>query len=305
VSFLVLRPLKHLDVLIGALSQLDRHPSLKDTPYVPKSRASPFREVRLLQDTFESLGETMESLGRFVSVGVGQDVAFSERHRRLHVEERVVTIMFSDVQDFTRMCETLPARDLLFVITRYLSVMTRIVEMYSGTVGEILGDGLLVFWNTPIDVPDHATKACDAALAQHKAVQLLNMQFDMLGQPQLAIRIGLHTGPALSGNIGTETRMKFGCTGDAVNVASRLENLCKQYEVGVIVSGGTHDAVSQDAGLSFRYLDVVTVKGKARETQIYELLDKEVGEHEVTPSTAACDMPSLQSNCVEDGVVCA
>jgi len=142
-------------------------------------------------------------------------------------------------------------------------------------VAEILGDGLLVFWNTPGDVYQHAARACEAALAQQEALVLLNAELRALGMPQLAIRIGLHTGPVLSGNIGSHKKMKFGCMGDAVNIASRLEGLCKFYGISVICSAATHAGLPPDSGIICRRLDLVQLKGKREPTSIYEVMSRE------------------------------
>lgn len=187
--------------------------------------------------------------------------------------------MFSDVQDWTSISEKLRQRDLLLVLVLYLSWMTRIVEAFKGVVSEILGDGLLVYFNTPDDVPRHAARACASALAQQHALGALNQEFESLGLPMLSIRIGIHTGQVLSGNIGSETKMKFGCMGDSVNLAARLEGLCKFYRVGVLISKNTKDQLPADAGFVFRRLDLVQVKGRVEPTWIYELIGR-VGKPE-------------------------
>merc|ERR1712232_336986 len=121
---------------------------------------------------------------------------------RLHVSKRDVTILFSDIEGFTSISEALNQRDLLILLTRYFTVMTRISEAYGGVVAEILGDGLLIYWNTPADVKDHATMASLAALAMQLALTPLNAEFKFYHLPPISIRIGLHTGQVLSGNIG-------------------------------------------------------------------------------------------------------
>lgn len=171
---------------------------------------------------------------------------------RLHVERRQVSIMFTDIRDFTTITESITQSELLLLLTRYFSVMTRIVEYYDGVVAEILGDGLVVFWNTPDTVEDHAAKACATALAQQRALVPLNKELQKFGLPEIAVRIGLHTGPVLAGNIGSEMKMKFGCMGDAVNLTSRLEGLCKAYGVSIICSQiptrSFHQATDSSAG---------------------------------------------------------
>jgi len=236
-------------------------------------------DVSDLQDAFCRLTNSVRTFARFVPATVVKNIVRGNaRALRLHVSRREVTVMFSDIHDFTSISESLSPHDLLLILTRYLSVMTKVVEMYDGVVTEILGDGVLAFWNTPDDVPDHAAKACASALGQQAALVSLNAELEGLRMPRLAIRIGLHTGVVLSGNLGSETRMKFGCLGDAVNLASRLEGLCKNYGAGVICSGCTHGALPPDAGFICRKLDLIQVKGRTEPTDIYELMGRDLPE---------------------------
>lgn len=235
-------------------------------------RRSNIVEVSNLQHSFNHLSLGIEAFTRFVPETVVSKIVRNEpKAARLHVKRREVTIMFSDIRDFTSISEVLNEKDLLFVLTRYLSVMTRLIEDFGGVVTEVLGDGLLAFWNTPDDVEDHAAKACDAALAQQQAMSFLNGEFANLNLPTLAVRIGLHTGTVLSGNLGSPEKMKFGCLGDPINLASRLEGLCKFYGVGIVCSSDTHDMLP--SGYIFcRKLDLVQVKGRREATLIYEVV---------------------------------
>jgi len=278
VNILVLRPLRVLACHMSQLGDLDCAHETSGLAALRGGRRSGFREVWAIQEALDRIVHSLETFGRFIPVTVVRSIVHGdERAMRLHVSERDVTIMFSDVRDFTSLCENLSQRDLLFVVTRYLSVMTRVVEMYDGMVAEVLGDGLLAFWNTPDKVTKHAANACAAALAQQRALELLNDQFETMGLPRLAMRVGLHTGPVLSGTIGSERRMKFGCLGDSVNLASRLEGLCKRYSVGIICSGATRDALEQtkeEENFLLRKLDLVQVKGKLEPTRIYEVMGR-------------------------------
>lgn len=226
-----------------------------------------------------------------------------EKERRPHVSMRTVTIMFTDIRDFTAISETLSQTDLLFVLTRYLTAMTGVAEHYRGEVTEILGDGLLIFWNTPEDVPDHAAKACAAALAMQEALASLNGELQSRDFPRLSIRCGLHTGSVLSGNIGCSKKMKFGCLGDPVNLASRLEGLCKHYGVDVICSGATYDALEQDAGFNFvtRKLALVQVKGKREPTWVYEVMARIGGVGRARTPRTTCPSTVSQDLCVDSG----
>jgi adenylate cyclase len=113
-----------------------------------------------------------------------------------------------------------------------------------------------------------------AALAQQQALGPLNAELERRNLPQLKIRIGIHTGEVLTGNIGSEQKMKFGCMGDPVNLASRLEGLCKVYGCGIMVSGTTHEALLEEFGFVSRRLDLVQVKGKEEPTCIHELIGR-------------------------------
>eukprot|EP00931_Biecheleriopsis_adriatica_P046137 TRINITY_DN26480_c0_g1_i1.p1 TRINITY_DN26480_c0_g1~~TRINITY_DN26480_c0_g1_i1.p1 ORF type:complete len:361 (+),score=80.05 TRINITY_DN26480_c0_g1_i1:146-1084(+) len=192
---------------------------------------------------------------------------------RLHVSRRQVTIMFADIKDFTSIAEKLSKEDLLVLLTRYLSLTTATIEAHQGVVAEIMGDGLLVFWNTPDDVDKHEAKACASALAQQALLGPLNQELEQMSLPSISVRIGLHTGSVLTGNIGSQTKMKFGCIGDAMNLASRLEGLCKVYGSEVLCSAKTRNALPPEAGFVCRKLDLVQVKGKSAATSIYDLFN--------------------------------
>mmetsp|Transcript_18870 Transcript_18870/g.54584 ORF Transcript_18870/g.54584 Transcript_18870/m.54584 type:complete len:673 (-) Transcript_18870:121-2139(-) len=280
----VMRQLGHLNSLgrlMARLGELDLAQESEESQQLLSGSRSCVQEICELQDAFCRLCHGIERFARFVPQSVVCRMIRGElRAARLHVDRREVTIMFSDIADFTtiteQLCDRNP-RDLLFVLTRYFTVMTQIVEVYGGAVGELLGDGILAFWNTPLQVVNHQVKACKAALAKQRAVQLLNAEFAQLSFPMLKIRIGINTGTVLTGNIGSITKMKFGCIGDDVNLTSRLENLCKMYGVGILCSEATHASLLPSSGVLCRRLDCVQVKGKTQPTTIYEVLGCEVG----------------------------
>eukprot|EP00928_Gymnodinium_smaydae_P027795 TRINITY_DN21379_c0_g3_i1.p1 TRINITY_DN21379_c0_g3~~TRINITY_DN21379_c0_g3_i1.p1 ORF type:complete len:1143 (-),score=240.93 TRINITY_DN21379_c0_g3_i1:195-3623(-) len=277
----VARPLRGLSKLMRRLGDLDfdygrAMCASGNNGFRENGRRSWIRDVSDLQDAYWRLFRGVETFAHFVPETVVRNIVRGdERATRLNVSRRVVTIMFSDIRDFTSITEALSQCDLLFLLTRYLSVMTHIVELMDGVVAEILGDGLLVFWNTPDIIKDHAAKACAAALAQQAAVLLLNEEFSELGLPELAIRIGVHTGEVFTGNIGSEMKMKFGCMGDPMNTASRLEGLCKVYGAGILCSGDTLRALPRDERFLTRRLDLVQVKGKRKPITIHEVIARD------------------------------
>jgi len=294
----VTRPLRRLSLLLRRLSELDFAHEASAANALRAGARSSFRDVCDLEDAFCRLSRGIESFARFVPEAVVRSILRGEeRATRLHVSKKVVTIMFSDIKDFTSMSESLTQRDLIFVLTRYLSIMSRIVESFGGTVAEILGDGLLVYWNTPSPVEGHAAQACAGALAMQQALSPLNEELSALGLPALEVRIGLNTGNVLSGTFGSDKKMKFGCMGDPVNLASRLEGLCKEYGVGIVCSAFTYNQLPASAGFVCRKLDKVQVKGKRNSVEIYELMGCEAIDVEDPQACAedTCEQSQLAS----------
>jgi class 3 adenylate cyclase len=299
LGHVVSQPLKRLSSLMRRLSDLDFSQDSQEFDELKSLGQSSFKDVGELQDAFTRLAKSVEVFSRFVPDTVVKNIVRGdERSTRLHVSKREVTILFSDIEGFTSISEKLSQRDLLILLTRYFTVMTQIAEAYGGVVAEILGDGLLIYWNTPADVPDHATKACLAALAMQLALAPLNAELKNYDLPPISIRIGLHTGMVLSGNIGSEMKMKFGCMGDPVNLASRLEGLCKFYGVGILCSGAVNEALAAPAALVCRKLDLVQVKGRRDPTCIYEVIglseNSSFSPVEETPSGGELDLEAGQ-----------
>merc|ERR1719330_53835 len=265
-------PLRRLSDLMTRLRDLDFAHESAEFAELHAGRQSRIRDVQELQEAFHKLSRGTEAFSRFVPETVVRHIIHGDTSAtKLQVLRRNITIMNSDIEGFTTMSEHLTQRDLLFVLTRYLSVMTRVVELYDGVVSEIQGDGLIVFWNPPDDVENHASKACAASLAQQQAVGYLNAEFAMLDLENLNVRIGIHTGDVMSGNIGSESKMKFGCLGEPMKIAENLQDACKTYGVPVICSADTFAQVKDSSGFSCRRLDEVHVKGSGEPTVIYEV----------------------------------
>jgi adenylate cyclase len=182
-----------------------------------------------------------------------------------------ITVMFSDVRDFTAISEALDAQDLAVLLNRYLSDMTRIVFDTQGTLDKYIGDAVMAFWGAPFEEQDHAVRACRAALAMMQRVAELREEWRAAGRPLLDIGIGLNTGTASVGNMGSQLRYGYTAMGDAVNLSSRLEGLNKEYRTHILVGSATFAAV-RDAGFLFRELDLIRVKGKLQPVIIYELV---------------------------------
>lgn len=192
---------------------------------------------------------------------------------RLGGEEKHLTAMFSDIRGFTSLSEGLTPAGLVELLNEYFSEMTEIIFKNNGTLDKYIGDAIMAFWGAPLDAPDHAARACRAALEMTKALAELQERWSQQGRPRIDIGIGLNTGPMLVGNMGSEKRFNYTIMGDSVNLASRLEGVTKTFGTRAIVSDSTH-AEARSVG-TFRELDMIRVKGKSKPVTIYELLGPE------------------------------
>jgi adenylate cyclase len=194
-----------------------------------------------------------------------------ERPQLVQPRKTEITVMFSDIRNFTAISEQLDAQDLAVLLNRYLSDMTRIIFNTQGTLDKYIGDAVMAFWGAPFEEEDHAVSACRAALAMMHRVAELREEWRAAGRPLLDIGIGLNTGTASVGNMGSHLRYGYTAMGDAVNLSSRLEGLNKEYRTHILVGSATFEAV-RDAGFLFRELDLIRVQGKLQPVTIYELV---------------------------------
>jgi len=237
----------------------------------------------LLVSLYRSLFEEKEK--RRVRSAFGQYLS-PEVIRRLLVNPQLVepkkteiTVMFSDIRGFTTISEKLDAQELALFLNQYLSDMTSLVFDHQGTLDKYIGDALMAFWGAPYEEPGHAAKACKTALKMMDRVRELQKKWKAEGKPHLDIGIGLNTGMASVGNMGSALRYGYTALGDTVNLSSRLEGLNKDYGTHIIVNESTYEE-AQDSGFVFRELDLIRVKGKLQPVTISELIGR-TGENSV------------------------
>jgi adenylate cyclase len=208
--------------------------------------------------------------GQYMSETVINHLLENPEKLRLGGERRRITLFFSDLAGFTTLSERLSPETVVALLNDYLSGMTEIILEEAGTVDKFEGDAIMAFWGAPLDQPDQAIRACRAALRQQAALAGLNRRFGGLDLPPLSMRIGLHTGDAIVGNLGSVKRFDYTVIGDTVNLASRLEGLNKYYGSRVMASEVT---VAECAGaVEFRELDLVAVKGRETAVRVFEVL---------------------------------
>jgi adenylate cyclase len=228
------------------------------------------KEIGVVSDAVERMKTGLSSFGHYVPAKLVRELVSSGNEARLGGQIRTLTIHFSDIDGFTSISEQMEPSPLVRHLAEYLQEMTTVLEEEEGTVGKFLGDGILAFFNAPNDVRDHATRACRAALREEERLRGLQARWEAEGRPILRARIGLHTGEALVGNIGTPDRFEYTVAGDAVNLASRLEGLNKVYGTRILASQALREAAGP--GFEWRSLDRVAVAGRAGGTLVSELL---------------------------------
>jgi adenylate cyclase len=192
---------------------------------------------------------------------------------KLGGDKKELTILFSDIRGFTSLSEKMKPEELVHLLNEYLSDMTKIIMEQRGLVDKFIGDAIMAFWGAPLKEKKHADLACESALGMKAKLEELNKKWSKEGLPYLKIGIGIHTGKAVVGNIGSEERFDYTAIGDDVNLSSRLEGVTKQYDVYILISEFTLNELSKE--FIVRELDHVTVKGKNHPIKIYEVLGKE------------------------------
>ena len=191
-------------------------------------------------------------------------------------ERKPVTIMFSDLRDFTSWSERTNEQVLIAQLNEYLSAMVECIHVHGGTLHKFIGDAVMAVWGDLVSegAAADAERACQAALAMQKRLEELNAQWAARGQTTLRMGIGLNHGTVLAGNIGSPRRMEFTVIGDAVNLASRLEGLNKELHTAILAGSSVKDLVADR--FVFKEMGDVSVKGKSQPIVVFELTDREI-----------------------------
>lgn len=217
--------------------------------------------------------QVMDAFSKYVSPILVKEIMDEPDQLKLGGDKKELTILFSDIRGFTSLSEKMKPEELVHLLNEYLSDMTKIIMEQRGLVDKFIGDAIMAFWGAPLKENKHADLACESALGMKAKLEELNKKWSKEGLPYLKIGIGIHTGKAVVGNIGSEERFDYTAIGDDVNLSSRLEGVTKQYDVYILISEFTLNELSKE--FIVRELDHVTVKGKNKPIKIYEVLGKE------------------------------
>jgi adenylate cyclase len=221
-----------------------------------RSRLRLYQEKLLLRDT----------ISRYVSPEMCEEILKNPALLQLGGRRQPVTVLFADIKGFTAMSETMDPEEVVEVLNAYFTEMVDLVFQHQGTLDKYVGDALMAVFGVPVPVPHAATQAVECALAMQR--RLAEMQ-SQKSTPIQGIRIGINTGEAIVGNIGSTKRMDFTVIGDAVNVAARLQELAKELEADTLVSEATYRQVEG----RFRFIpqEPVLLRGRQEATAVYLL----------------------------------
>jgi adenylate cyclase len=227
-------------------------------------------EIRMMDNSVASLRAALRSFSRYVPKEIVKQLLAQGKEITLHMDKRKLTILFSDIQDFTTIAETNSLNVLMPLLNEYFDGLSKIILENQGTIDKYIGDSIMAFWGAPSVTTDHAVLACKTALLCQNFLIEFNRNCREQGKPELITRIGISSGAVVVGNIGTLERMNYTVIGDAVNAAARLQVTDKIYHVHIIISDEVYRQT--DNRFLVRPLDKVEVRGKKAKIKIYELV---------------------------------
>ena len=283
------KPLEYLTLEIQALISLETHTFFK----INKS----ITEIATLANAIAKLKTTIGAFVSYVPRSLVNDLLSTGKELEVGGESRYLTMLFTDLKDFSGLSEITPSRELLQRVSSYLGLMTYAIKEEGGTVDKFIGDAVMAFWGAPLLDQNHAYHACVAAVKGQRRMVTLNERLRSENKPPLTVRIGIHSDAVLVGNIGSEERLSYTVMGDGVNVASRLEGINKEFGTDICIS----HSLFKEAGerLWVRPIDLVTVKGRKGEFLIYELVGIRDGSDETQASATDQELCNLTTEAYE------
>ncbi|MCU0612524.1 MAG: adenylate/guanylate cyclase domain-containing protein [Candidatus Eisenbacteria bacterium] len=216
------------------------------------------------------------TFSRYVSRQVVEELLRDPSEVRLKGEQREITVLFCDIRGFTTLSETKTPEEVVAILDEFLSVMVGEVFAHGGTLDKFLGDGMMVFYGAPGHVPDHADRAVQTGLAMIERLNELNARWTERGWPALRLGVGINTGPAVVGSIGSKERMEYTAIGDTVNTASRVQALNKELNTSILVTKTTLESVRTN--IRFSPHGSSKIRGRQQEVELFEPAYGEVGD---------------------------
>jgi adenylate cyclase len=212
----------------------------------------------------------LKAMAQYVSKSVVDQIAGDPRKLSLSGERRDMTVMFTDLANFTSLSESMEVHSLADMLNFYLQEMSSVILSQDGTLDKYIGDSIMSFWNAPVNQTDHAHRACRAALEMRRREKSLAVELSALARGAVHSRMGINSGPMIVGNMGSSFKFDYTVLGDSVNLASRLESANKMYGTQILLSETSANLVKDN--FLVRKVDLLRVKGKQQPMAIYELM---------------------------------
>lgn len=228
------------------------------------------REINSLATALAAARDAIRSFALYVPRELVRKIITSHGDSQSGAARQVVTVMFTDIRDFTTISERHSPEEVVAMLSTYFELMNKGVERHNGAIIQFLGDSVFAMWNAPVPDPDHAGHACRCALDLAAALRDFNAGQRAQSKPEFITRFGLHSGPAVVGSVGAERRLVYTAMGDTVNVASRLEGINKEFGTTIMASRAVKDRCEVD--FVFRRLGFHQAKGRAEKVELFELV---------------------------------
>ncbi len=209
------------------------------------------------------------NFSRYVSNHVMEEILHSEASSVLEGKRKKITVLFSDIRQFTLLSEKLPPEEIVSLLNEYFEQMLEVIFSHSGTLDKFIGDGIMVEFGTPLEDSEQEKHAVLTGIDMQESLHRLCEKWKSEGKEPIEMGVGIHTGEAVVGNIGSERRMEYTAIGDTVNVAARLEKENKNFSTSIIVSQTTWEAIKDE--FDFKLLGEVTLSGRAEKITVYTM----------------------------------
>ena len=211
-----------------------------------------------------------QAMGKYLSQDIMKNVVKNIDDIKLGGKKAEVTVLFADIRGFTRMSEQLSAEEVSNILNEYFTAIEPVITKYNGVINKFIGDAVMAIFGEPIHDANHPKNAVLCANEMLKTVEILREKWLFEGKPKIEIGIGINTGEAFVGNIGSEKRLEYTVIGDMVNIASRIESYNKVYKTNFLISSSTYKHVSKIADVI--KISEVSIRGKSKKMDIYEVL---------------------------------
>jgi adenylate cyclase len=269
--FLSKRVTKHLSELCKSVNEIGKgnlkHRTIIKTHDEFNELAS---EINDMAQKLEERERLKQGFTRYVSQQILEKILASDTPLKLEGERRKVTILFSDIRNFTHLAESLSPEKVVSLLNEYLSIMLDIIFKHQGTLDKFLGDGMMVEFGALLPDEKQELHAIEAAIEMQNELKNLRARWEKENKPPIQIGIGIHTGTVIVGNIGSEQRMEYTAIGDAVNVASHIQNSTKEFKVPILISETTYQSVKDK--FACEDLGEIFLKGRVEAIRVYKIL---------------------------------